>query len=172
MALSANRTDFQPSQDEKGIRLAPEIINADIVYHGALLSADTDTGAAKPFDGTETDKLYGWHVGEQTTGDTSASPPPRAQIISGPFTWHACPVTGLAGTVADQGKRVWATDDGTYTVIDPGSIGAEVGMVEYYINSTTADVIMHNVLGHVDSLSALPTPTPSPSPTPTPTPTP
>jgi hypothetical protein len=174
MALSANRTDFDAHQDDRGIRATPEVKNASVIYRGALCSCDTDTGACKPFDGTESDKLLGWHVEETKTGDTTASPKPRASLITGPFRWPRCPIAaGLAGTVADNGKRVWATDDGTYTCQDPGGTGAEVGYVDNYINGDTdnADVIMYFRGGYVDTLSPLPTPTPSPTPTPTPTPT-
>lgn len=167
MALSANRTDFVISQDEKGGRLAIEVKNASVVYHGALCSCDTDTGPAKPFDGTETDKLLGWHNGDAVTGSTSTSPPPRASLITGPFMWEKLTLAaGLAGTNADIGKRIWATDDGTYTAQDPGSTGAEVGLVSHYRSATQCDAWMFARIGHVDSLEPLPTPTPTPTPTP------
>lgn len=165
MALSANRTDFDVHMDDRSIRATPEIKNSSVLYYGALVSCDTDTGAAKPYDGTESDKLLGWHVEESVTGDTSASPKPRASLITGPFRWRKCPVSNLAGTVADNGKRVWATDDGTYNVQDPGGSGAEVGYIDNYVNSSYADVIMHFRGGYCDTLSTLPTPTPTPTPT-------
>jgi len=100
------------------------------------------------------------------TGDTDLDPPPRCALITGPFIWYKLELAaGLAGTVADQGKRVWATNDGAYTCIDPGGSGAEVGYVDYYIDATYADVVMRNIGGYVDSLSPLPTPTPTPTPT-------
>ena len=166
MALSANRTDLVISQDSLSGKITPEILDDAVLYYGALCSCDADTGACKPYDGTEADKMLGWHVEESITGDTSASPKPRASLITGPFYWHRCPVTGLAGTAADIGKRVWATDDGTYTVTDPGSVGTEVGVVVMYSTSSVADVWMRNILGQVDVYSVLPTPTPTPTPTP------
>ena len=165
MALSAGRTDFDIHQDDRSIRATPEVLNAAVVYRGALCSCDTDTGACKPFDGTDTDKLLGWHVEETKTGDTTASPKPRASLITGPFRWTNCPVSNLAGTVADNGKRVWATDDGTYNVTDPGGAGAEVGYVDNYVSSSLADVIFYFRGGYVDTLSVLPTPSPTPTPT-------
>ena len=171
MALSANRTDFDIHMDDRSIRATPEVKNDATIYYGSLCSCDTDTGACKVFDGTDTDKLLGWHVDESVTGDTSASPKPRASLITGPFRWPSAPVSNLAGTVADNGKRVWATDDGTYTVQDPGGNGAEVGYVDNYVSSSYADVIFFMRGGYVDTLSTLPTPSPSPTPTPTPTPT-
>jgi hypothetical protein len=165
MALSANRTDFDVAQDDRGLRITPEVKNASVIYYGALCSCDTDTGSAKPYDGTESDKLLGWHNSDSVTGATASSPPPRAQLITGPFFWEDCPLGGgIAGTNADIGKRVWATDDGTYTSTDPGG-GAEVGVIVMYKTSSVADVVMKNVLGYVDSFSPLPTPTPTPTPT-------
>jgi len=167
MALSANRTDFDIAQDDRGGRITPEVKNTSVIYHGALVSCDTDTGAAKPFDGTKTDKLLGWHNGDSVTGATSTSPPPRASLITGPFMWEDCPLSGSpAGTNADIGKRVWATDDGTYTITDPGSSGAEVGFICMYKTSSAADVWMFDRAGYVDTLTLLPTPTPTPTPTP------
>jgi len=171
MALSANRTDFDIHQDDRSIRATPEIKNTSVLYYGALCSCDAGTGACKPFDGTESDKLLGWHVEESVTGATGSTPKPRASLITGPFRWPSMPLTGLAGTVADNGKRIWATDDGTYTVLDPGGSGAEVGYIDNYVSSSYADAILFNRGGYVDTLSVLPTPTPSPTPTPTPTPT-
>lgn len=173
MALSAANANFKyVHQDDRSIRATPEVKNDSVVYYGALCSADTDTGACKPFDGTESDKILGWHAEETVTGDTSASPKPRASLITGPFRWENCVIdAGLAGTVADNAKRVWATDDDSYTCQDPGGSGAEVGYVDNYIDSTHADVIFYFRGGYVDTLSPLPTPTPSPTPSPTPTPT-
>lgn len=166
-ALSANRdgNDFRHHQDDRSIRATPEVKNAAVIYYSALCSCDTDTGACKPFDGTETDKLLGWHVESTVTGDTSADVKPRASLITGPFRWPNMPVTGLAGTVADQGKRIWAVNDGGYQITDPGGSGAEVGYVDHYISTSRCDAILRNVGGYVDSLSPLPTPSPTPTPT-------
>ena len=164
-ALSANREDFDVHQDDRGIRATPEVLDESVIYYGALCSCDTDTGACKPYDGTESDKLLGWHVEETVTGDTDAAVNPRASLITGPFRWPTMPVTSLVGTVADNGKRVWALTDGAYSVADPGGTGSEVGYVDNYIDATYADVILRNVGGYVDTLSPLPTPTPTPTPT-------
>ena len=164
-ALSANRTDFNEHQGDRGIRATPEVLDEAVIYYGALTSCDTDTGACKPYDGTETDKLLGWHVEETVTGDTDATPKPRASLITGPFRWPDMPLTGLVGTVADNGKRIWAINDGSYTVIDPGSTGAEVGYIDNYVSTSVADAILRNVGGYVDVYSPLPTPTPTPTPT-------
>ena len=170
--LSANRQDFTIHMDDRSVRATPEVLNTAVIYYGALVSCDTDTGAAKPYDGTESDKLLGWHVEETVTGDTTADVNPRASLITGPFRWWDMPVTSLVGTVADNGKRVWAINDGSYTVTDPGSTGAEIGYVDNYISSSIADVIIHWRGGYVDVYSPLPTPSPTPTPTVTPTPSP
>ena len=164
-SLSADRTDFDIHQDNRSIKATPEVLDEAVIYYGALCSCDTDTGACKPYDGTETDKLLGWHVEETVTGDTDAKPKPRASLVTGPFRWPTAPVTGLAGTVADNGKRIWAITDATYTTADPGSSGAEVGYIDNYVSSSYADIILYFRGGYVDNLSILPTPTPTPTPT-------
>lgn len=152
MALSAAHGDIGSgiSDFEKGVPLSLEVVNAAVIYNGALCSFDTTTGGIKPFDGTKADQIAGWHFGDTITGDTSANPKVRAAIYTGPGVWRNLTVAGLAGTVADQGKPVWATDDGTYTVTDPSSTGAEVGTVGKWISATKCDVKMNDVYGHID----------------------
>jgi hypothetical protein len=175
MALTANRTDWKPRAANASIKFAARIKDASVLYFGALCSFDTETGLIKPYDGTEADALAGWFVGGAApkTGATSDSSPPEAELETGPFIWHDLEVGGLSGTYAtDLGKRVWATDDGTYTTTDPGSTGTNIGIVVRPISSSKAAVLFRRVTGYVDVFSVLPTPSPTPSPTPTPTPSP
>lgn len=101
--------------------------NAAVVYKGSLCSHDTDQGEIKPFDGTQTDRLAGWVWGSGKTGN-NAAPRTRAIIKPGGFIVRNLPVTNLANSAADYGAEVYATDDGTYTLNDPGS-GVVVGRV-------------------------------------------
>jgi len=164
---SANLTNdqFLHHQDDRGIRATPEVLNAAVIYYGGLVSCDTDTGACKPYDGTESDKILGWHVEETVTGDTTADVNPRASLITGPFRWEELTCAGLAGTVADNGKRIWALNAYSYTTLDPGGTGCEIGYIDNYRSATECDAIMYWRGGYVDTLSPLPTPTPTPTPT-------
>ena len=128
MALSADATWLgYTTKDIACLATKTMVIkNAATVYYGSLLSHDTDQGAVKPFDGTQTDRLVGWHWAGTKTGSTTA-PLPRATIKPGGFIAEV-PVTGLSGTATDYGMIVYATDDGTYTLTDPGS-GINVGRV-------------------------------------------
>lgn len=128
MALSGDRTwQNYKWKDVLNLPTVTMVVKASsTVYNGSLCSHDTDQGAIKPFDGTQTDRLVGWHFGENVTGSATA-PLPRAKIKPGGFIAHV-PVTGLANTAADYGAEVYATDDGTYTIVDPGS-GIIVGRI-------------------------------------------
>ena len=126
MALSAPLAGFQAP----GKLVSLEVANAATIYAGALLMFDTTgntVGRVKPYDGTIGARLAGWATGAPqmqgtaTTivGNTSASPPPRAQVATGGDTvLKAIPVTGLTA-VTTQGTPVYATADGTYTLTSP-----------------------------------------------------
>lgn len=147
MALSTDNTwkDYTIQDMEEIATFNMELKNSSQVYYGSLVSHDTDQGGVKPFDGTQTDRLVGWHWTDTETGDTSATPKPTARIKPGGFVVTNLAVTGLAGTVADQGAEVYASDDGTYTIVDPGS-GIVVGRVVKYVSSSVASVYMRNFL--------------------------
>lgn len=126
MALSAN-TNYDVRMTT-GVRPVSMVIkNSSVVYNGALLSHDTTEGEVKPFDGTQTDKLVGWHFGDSKTGNSS-EPRVRATVWKGGFIIKDLTVGGLLNTSADYGAPVYATADGTYTVTDPGS-GQKIGRI-------------------------------------------
>jgi len=147
MALSADASPVI----RNGATMAMKVLTAAVVYNFALCSHDTTTGAIKPYDGTGADRLVGWHFGSTVTGLTTAAVPPRAFINPGGFVAESLTVATLAGSDADLGKPVWATDDGTYTVTDPGGTDQQVGWVVRRRSSTTADVYLKNVMGQVGS---------------------
>lgn len=122
--------------------------NASVVYNGALVSFETTMGEAIPFDGTATDCLAGWHFGDTVTGN-SAAPREKCRIRTGPFIFERLTVGGaVANGAADLGKKVYATDDGTYTV---NSGGAHVGWITEWYGSGVFDVAVKNVLGRAGS---------------------
>ena len=127
MALSADASYTTQDYDRRGNM--PMVVKASsVVYNGALCSHDTTAGEIKPFDGTQGDRLVGFHFGDTVTGNSSA-PRTKAQIRPGGFAFIDLTVGGLANTSADYGKPVWATDDGTFSVTDAGTGGSEVGFV-------------------------------------------
>lgn len=106
------------------------VLAAAVIFNTALCSHTTTSGEIKPFDGTQTDKLVGWHFGDNVTGAAAATNEgrPRARINPGGFTVKDLAVATLANDLTDLGKQVFATDDGTYTITDPIS-GQVVGHV-------------------------------------------
>lgn len=121
------------------------IKTTSVVFNGSLCSHDTDQGEIKPFDGTQADRLVGWHMGDSVTGASGTTPRPRATIKPGGFIVRNLTVAALANTAADYGAEVYATNDGTYTIDDPGS-GIIVGRVvaDEDRDSGKANVYMRN----------------------------
>lgn len=126
MALSANAT-WTPRMVDRVGSMAMVVKSASVVYNGALLSHDTTSGEVKPFDGTQADRLVGWHFGDSVTGNSSGVRV-RAVVTRGGFQVKGLTVATLANDATDYGKPVYATDDGTYTITDPTS-GQEIGYV-------------------------------------------
>lgn len=147
MALSAN-ADYT-IQDVDGSGTVPMVLlNAAVVYYGSLCSSNTTEGEVKPFDGTQADNLVGWHFGDAATGNSTGARV-EAVIKMGGFVIRDLTVAGVLGTAADYNAPVYATDDGTYTVTDPGS-GSVVGRIipeDGNRASGTAHVYMVNVFG-------------------------
>lgn len=127
MALSADAAyETKPVLEANPIAMI--VLNAAVIYNGALCSHDTTGGEIKPFDGTQTDRIVGWHFGPTVTGDSSASDRPRARIVKGGFIVRNLPMGGISNNATDYGDPVYATDDGTYTATDPTS-GQKLGVI-------------------------------------------
>lgn len=146
MALSADAR-YVTKPDEV---LSVAVKSGATIYDGALLMADTTSGgAAEPYDGTIGAILLGWHFGD-TEDDGSSSPTHTAKIARGGFVVEGLTVAGLGGTSADIGKKVYATDDGTYSVTDNTTHQVHVGHVRGNSTASVADVVMlPNLFGTV-----------------------
>ena len=146
MALSAN-ADWVTQEVQKVATKSMVVKSASVLYNGSLCSLDTTEGEVKPFDGTQTDRLVGWHFGDSVTG-TASGVRTLATICAGGFIVRNLTVAGvLLNTTADYGANVYASDDGTYTVTDPGS-GVVVGRIvaeDGNRASGTAHVYFHNL---------------------------
>ena len=144
MALSANGNFV--TQEILPIRTKTMVVNsAAVLYNTALCSLDTTEGEVKPFDGTQTDRLVGWHFGDSVTGNAAGTV--FGTICAGGFIVRDLTVAALLNTTADYGADVYATDDATYTVTDPGS-GVVVGRIvaeDGNRASGTAHVLMHDL---------------------------
>lgn len=124
-----------------------EVINGDIVYAGgytALGGPNHGTaatiGRALPWADDTGHLIPAGFNTVQTTGDTSASPIPRAPVILTGQVIKSLAVTAAAGTFDDVGKPVYAIDDGNYTVTRPTTIGWPVGVIVRHRSALVADV--------------------------------
>jgi hypothetical protein len=136
-------------------RMAIQIANTAVCYHGAVAAmggrdhgTSATRGRAKPWTGGVNEILLGLFGGSKKTGDTSASPIVETDEIEidGQIV-QALPVTGLAGTVADQGRIVYASDDATFTLTRAAAVAATsaqtpFGVVVRFRTATTADVLV------------------------------
>ncbi len=143
MALSANvvNVDFRTVIDAAPYTV---IAGAGPIFNTALVMADG--AAAEPFDGVQTKKVLGWHFGDvvgtavvSVTPGSVAAANTHAKITPGGFRWNGLAVTAAAGDATDLSAPVYATDDGTYTITDPGS-GVALGYVVGFVAAGVADV--------------------------------
>lgn len=119
----------------------------DEIYSGALVAmgdpiantTSANRGRALPYDDTVKGLAPLGLAAKPTSGDLTASPIPRVDV---PIEGHIfrLAVTGLAGDRTDNLRKVYATDDDTFTLTKPASVAKPVGVVHAYFDSSEADV--------------------------------
>lgn len=140
MALSADSNLSPGSADV----VAVPVQTGYTLYNGSLCMAHAASGgAARPYDGTIGALLLGWHFGSAADDGTS-SPTYTAKIVRGSFVLFRLTVAGLGNATTDIGKKVYATDDGTYTVTSQTTHQVQIGNVIRSYSTTVADVLTVN----------------------------
>jgi len=139
--------------------IAPEamiVLSGSTIANGELCSHDTTVNAVKPWDGTDADRLVGWHFGDTVVGAGSAAGTGSqvfAKIKRGGFTFINLTVTGLNTTTPalNFGMRVFATDKDSYSLVSTGNnpVGRVAANREGCTATTKANVHMDNVYGTV-----------------------
>lgn len=106
---------------------AVEVLNAATIYKGAVVTCDAATGAAKQFDGTETDTPLGWAQDGPVTG--TADRLTKVRVMPGKFTIVDLAVAALNNDASDIGAPVYAIDDNTFTTVSTGNllVGVVIG---------------------------------------------
>ena len=149
------------------------VVNGDIVYAGTLvgLGMTGHAGAGYLVPYTSVTKLcpIGFALDAAVTGDSSASPKPAQSVDIGGGV-HLLTVVGIAGTQADLGKRVWATADDTFSLVEQDA-GYSIGVVLAAYSSTQVYVLVHPASVLLMRYHSVAEPDFTPTPTPTPTPT-
>jgi hypothetical protein len=147
MALSANaQRETRTTQ-----KASPQIVNAAVLYSGAYVGVGsrnhataTSRGRCLPWASTAGQIPFGWALGDVKTGATASTPIPEADIDISERIVINIAVTGLAGTFADVGRLVYASDDGTFTFTKP-TVGIPVGMIVRFRSATACDVLFFSV---------------------------
>lgn len=103
--------------------IGPQVVNAAVLYSGAyqcINSRDHGTAASigrvEPYTSTANMIPAGFQRSANATGNTSATPIPRANLWVGPVIVKSLAITGLGGTFADVGRIFYATADDTFTL--------------------------------------------------------
>lgn len=136
--LTAERNLLIEAQPGSGT-LNIEATNGTTFYRGGLLAINTGTGYAVKH--ADTSGLEWLGVCSRTvTGDTSATPPKKVEVITGPVILRNVAVSGTSA-VTHQGDYVYATDDQTLTV-SATSNTKPIGIVLKWHVSTTCDVLL------------------------------
>lgn len=128
-------------------KFAVQVINGDIVYAGSYAIAGTrdaatssNRGRAMPAGVISAGYLPLGFVDQQRTGDTSASPIPEASInVEGKIVKNMS-ITDDAGTIADNFRKVYLTDDQTFTLTRPSEPTMPVGFTTKFVAVDKFDV--------------------------------
>lgn len=131
--------------------MSMDVLSAAELFNGSLCSHNTAFGEIKPYDGTVTDRIVGWHFGAGVTGN-AAAPRVQGRIIKGGFQARY-PVTGLETTVVtDYGVKVYASDDGVLTLTGTTltmHVGYVVANTEGVTAGTDAWIAFRDMLGKI-----------------------
>jgi hypothetical protein len=114
--------------------------NTSVFYAGSFVMYSSTTGyGVIPAD--TSGFLWGGICQRQVTGDTSATPVPRVEIVRGPMILRDYPVTG-ATAITDQGDQVYCTDNST---LDKSSTSntKPVGEILRWNSATKCDVLLY-----------------------------
>lgn len=127
-------------------RATPQLVNSAQVFSGALLALKAkdfataaSRGRAQAYAAAADDIPLGFKIEAVQTGDTTASPITRTIADLEPRIMRTVPVTGLAGTFADVGQQVFASDDATFTLTRP-TRGLPFGVIVDFEDGTNATV--------------------------------
>jgi hypothetical protein len=131
-----------------------QVVNADTAYSGGVAALCTtqhatsgSRGRTEPFSGAVGQLVAGLYSRATRLGDTSASPPVATSISIEDQRVEYLAVTGLAGTVADNFKLVYATTDNDFTLTRPAAPnGNPVGIVVQFRTATTCDIILYGLV--------------------------
>ena len=139
MALAANGTAVL----RESAQIAMQAVNAAAIYNQArVMGGDRShatPGRVGPCAAADGEIPLGRATSRQT-GDTGATPIVEATVDTQPYVAKNIAVTGLAGTYADNLRKVYQVDDLALTIVKPASNALPVGVISRFISATNADV--------------------------------
>lgn len=146
MAMSANGTAVLADK----VQLAAQAVNAAALYNQAFLymgsrnhATAANKGRLAPWSSGAGQIPMGFSTSRQT-GDTSATPIVEGTLDLDGRIMKNIAVTGLAGAVTDNGRKVYASDDGTFTLTRPSAPTLPVGFVTRFVSATNANVFFYS----------------------------
>jgi hypothetical protein len=141
-ALSANKTYVVAGR----AKFTAQIIDGDIVYAGAYVGLGSRSHATAATRGRMlpyTDDVGGLiplgFAEQKATGETTTLLTETPVDVSGKVV-KGVTITDDAATIADAGRWVYVTDDGTFTLTRPTTIGTIVGITTRFLAADTFDV--------------------------------
>lgn len=133
--------------------IEPEIVDAQTIDAGGLTvigrgdaAIVANRGRARKYANTADLFPVGHQQQQDTLGDTSASPIPRANIRTADFILERVAVAGLAGDNTDMLKSVYFTDEDTLTFTEPAGPNMVIGIVIKPVDSSQADVLIFGMI--------------------------
>lgn len=108
------------------------VIASDIIYAGAACSQVTADGTIKPLTTSET--IFAGFCTRLADNSAGAASAITARLIQRGYVQLT--VAGGAGSAADNGVAVYATDDDTFTTSSSGS-AIQIGKVWRWLTGTT-----------------------------------
>lgn len=137
MALTASATVYPRGIASFG---SWAVLSGATIYKGALLGLVVGTGTVTNYDDAAGHLLVGIADGSVS----SAAAGTKIQVRTITSAIFSATVTGTTAAT-DNGKEIYATDENTYTLTRPSDDALPVGIVLFWVTSTTCHILVFGV---------------------------
>ena len=119
-----------------------DVLTATAIYKGALIGLVVGTGTVTNYNDAAGHLLIG--IADNTCTAAQATAGFKLQVRTITSAVFSATVTG-ATAATDNGKEIYATDESVYTMTRPADDALPVGIILYWVTSTTCHVLVFGV---------------------------
>lgn len=119
-----------------------DVLTGTAVFKGSLIGLNVGTGTVLPYNDAAGHLLVGIADNACTAAQATAGFKLQVRTITSAI--FSATVTG-ATAATDNGKEIYATDENTYTMTRPADDALPVGIILFWVTSTTCHILVFGV---------------------------